>query len=123
MSGQDRTDDGEFAAAVLPRDVLTVFQTVPGPVVTAGDVAEELDCSTETARRKLRSLRDDGLVDDRTAGSTIVWWLTSAGKQEINPDDPFWDAQPADASGPDDVSANVDEHLAAIERGVSSDES
>jgi hypothetical protein len=34
--------------------VLTVFGRVRGPVVTSSDVAEHLDCTTETARRKLK---------------------------------------------------------------------
>lgn len=73
MSGPNRTDGGEFATSVHRDDVLAVFEAVRGPVVTARDVAEELDCSAETARRKLTSLKEDGIVASRTAGRTTLW--------------------------------------------------
>lgn len=121
MSGPDRTDGGEFAPRIRPEDVRAVFEAVRGPVVTARDVADELDCSAETARRKLATLREQGLVAERTTGRTTLWWQTAAGRGELDPSDPFWDAEPAPARGPGDVSEQVDEQLAEIETGETDD--
>lgn len=115
MSGRKRTERGEFTETVSPSNVLDVFETVTGPVVMASDVATALDCSTETARRKLQSLYEEGVVDRRKTGRTVVWWTTSAARGEINDDDAFWDAPAASGEGPSGVSEDVDAHLAAID--------
>lgn len=63
-----RADSGEFVPTVPPERVLAVFDTVEGPVITSGDVAAELDCTTEAARRTADRLiywRDDGNPRER----------------------------------------------------------
>jgi len=57
---RERGDAGRYTETVTLDDVIGVFGIVEGPVVTSGDVAETLDCSRETARRKLRSLEEQG---------------------------------------------------------------
>lgn len=55
--------------------VLRVLREHPEPVVTAGDVAERLDVSGETARRRLSSLHEQGHVERKTVGArAVVWW-------------------------------------------------
>jgi predicted ArsR family transcriptional regulator len=80
-----RGASGEFAEAVTLDDVLGVFATVEGPIATSGDVADALDCTTQTARRKLNQLREKGAIDSRVAGRTTVWWLTDAADEERAP--------------------------------------
>lgn len=41
---------------VIPTDELSVFETLPVPAVTFGDMADALDCPRETTRRKRRHL-------------------------------------------------------------------
>lgn len=108
----ERTDSGRFSEAVTPADVLTVFASVDGPVVTSGDVAETLDCSRETARRKLRHLEERGRVASRKTAGRVVWWRVESepSPSGVDPDDPFWDLEPG-ASGEHDVSERVDEIL------------
>ena len=108
---QDRTDNGRYTESVTLDSVLGVFEAVEGPVVTSGDVADQLACSTETARRKLRTLERRGRLDSRTTAGRVVW-LRADGEQsgEINADDPFWELAPG-ASGERDVSERVDEVL------------
>lgn len=98
---REREDSGQYAETVTLDDVLGVFETVEGPVVTSGDVAETLDCSRETARRKLR----------KTAGR-VVWWIVNeqGSARGVDPDDPFWEFEPGE-SGESEVSENVDEVL------------
>ena len=82
---RNRSAGGEFAEAVTLDDVLGIFERVEGPVVTSGDVADRLGCTTQTARRKLKQLRDEGQVGSRLAGRTTVWWLTDAAGEERAP--------------------------------------
>lgn len=112
MSKDEREDTGRYTERVLLEDVLGVFEKVSGPVVTSGDVAEALDCSPETARRKLRTLEEQDRVASRRTAGRVVWWIV--GNREpprgVDPDDPFWEFEPG-ASGESDVSENVDEFL------------
>ena len=75
--GRKRSDGGEYVEAFDLRTVLGVFDQVDGPIVTSGDVAETLDCSRETARRKLAELHDRGDVERRTTAGRVVWWLAA----------------------------------------------
>nr|WP_232423927.1 hypothetical protein [Haladaptatus paucihalophilus] len=44
--------------------------------MTSGDVADALECSRETARRKLGQLEDQGKVKSRqTAAVRRYWWV------------------------------------------------
>jgi biotin operon repressor len=111
MSKDDREDSGRFSVRVTLEDVLGVFDAVDGPVVTSGDVAEALDCSRETARRKLRTLEDDGRVASRKTAGRVVWWIVDGESTgEIDPADAFWEFEPG-TSGESDVSENVDRVL------------
>lgn len=81
-------------------DVLGVFDVVDGPVVTTGDVARELGCSRETARRKLDELHDRGRVGKRkTAGRLVYWKLDAAAPRPMTPNDPTFTDRPSFASG------------------------
>jgi predicted nucleotidyltransferase len=73
---RERADSGEYVERVTLDAVLSVFETVEGPVVTSADVADVLDCSRETARRKLSQLVERGRVSRRTTAGRVVWWLT-----------------------------------------------
>lgn len=81
MSGKDRADNGKYVEATSTEEVLTTMRDADDPIVTVGDVAEALDCSTETARRKLTELHTDGWVERRKVGSSaVVWWVPDEGK-------------------------------------------
>lgn len=109
---RERGDGGRYTEAVTPMDVLGVFGRVDGPVVTSGDVADALDCSRETGRRKLTTLEAQGRVASRKTAGRVIWWLTESptDPSEINPEDPIWRLEPG-ASGEHAVSETVDEEL------------
>jgi biotin operon repressor len=109
---RERGDTGRYTETVTLDDVLSVFEAVEGPVVTSGDVAETLNCSRETARRKLRTLEEQGYVASRKTAGRVVWWLVDEQDpaRGVDPDDPFWELEPG-ASGESDVSERVDEVL------------
>ncbi|WP_082677775.1 HTH domain-containing protein [Haloferax sp. Q22] len=112
MSKEEREDTGRYAETVTLDDTLGVFEIVDGPVVTSGDVAEALDCSRETARRKLRTLEEHGRVASRKTAGRVIWWLVDEHEPVcgVDPDDPVWEFEPG-TSGESDVSENVDEIL------------
>lgn len=113
---REREDTGRYTETATLDDVLDVFESVEGPVVTSGDVAEALDCSRETARRKLRTLEERGRVASRKTAGRVVWWVGDEREpaRGIDPDDAFWEFEPG-ASGESDVSENVDEVLYGTE--------
>lgn len=71
---REHNDVGDFAETVPLYDVLNVFDEVKGPVVTSADVADALDCSRNTARRKLKDLHREERVDRRKTAGRIIWW-------------------------------------------------
>ena len=109
---REREDTGRFTETVSLDDVLGVFEQLAGPVVTSGDVAEAMECSRETARRKLRTLEADGRIASRKTAGRVVWWIVDdvAAPNSVDPDDPFWEFE-AGSSGESDVSETVDEIL------------
>jgi hypothetical protein len=80
MSGADereRNEHGQFADRIPAEEALSVFEARDDPArpLTAGDVADALDCSRRTAHNKLGELVDRGLVRTRKVGArSRVWW-------------------------------------------------
>lgn len=109
---REREESGRYSETVTLDAVLDVFESVDGPVVTSGDVADALECSRETARRKLRELDERGRVASRKTAGRVVWWIVddAGSARGVHPDDAFWDFEPG-ASGESDVSENVDDVL------------
>lgn len=93
---RERDDAGRYSDSVTLDDVLGVFEAVDGPVVTSGDVADALDCSRETARRKLRALEDRARVASRKTAGRVVWWRVDTGAvtTEFDADDPLFSGAP-----------------------------
>ena len=106
---RERGDTGRYTETVTLDDVHSVFEAVEGPVVTSGDVAEALDCSRETARRKLRTLETQDHVASRKTAGRVVWWTVAEQDpvRGVDPDDSFWEFEPG-SSGESDVSGRVD---------------
>jgi len=69
-----RDEDGQFVESVDHESVLSVFDAVPGPVVTTTDVSDVLGVSTESARQKLNDLVGGGKLRRRKTGRTVVYW-------------------------------------------------
>ena len=114
MGNQKRADSGEFTERVAHAGVLGVFESVAGPVITSTDVAEALDCSDETARRKLKELYEKGIVERRKPGRTAVWWLVENQDDEftpVDPTDPIFTDRPSFPTGRSDLSGSVDDIL------------
>ena len=81
MPGKDRAETGEYVETVPHDDVLKLLEGMSDPVVTVKGVADALDCSGETARRKLSDLHERGQVKKMQVGANaVVWWLNEDGE-------------------------------------------
>lgn len=107
-----RDEEGKFTEEVTLADVVAVFDTVPGPVVTSGDVASETGCSNDSARRKLEALYQRGSLGRRkTAGRVVYWKLDAADPTPVNPEDPIFTDRPSVSAGDSALSQRVDDLL------------
>ena len=60
----------------VPDDVASAFVGRDSPVLTAVDVAEELDITQQAAHSKLQRAHERGAVERKTVGSrAVVWWV------------------------------------------------
>lgn len=116
---RERDDAGRYTESVSGAEILRVFATVEGPIVTSGDVADRLGCSRETARRRLGDLEEAGRLASRRTAGRVVWWRAEDGRSAkgqdveastIDPGDDFWTLDPA-SSGGENVSERVDDVL------------
>jgi hypothetical protein len=71
---REHGDDGTYVETVPLGRVLEVFDAVDGPVILSADVADELECSRETARRKLQQLHDRGDLARRKVSRRVIYW-------------------------------------------------
>lgn len=117
-SDRERNEKGRYVETVSPDTVLEVIQHAADPIVTAKEVGEKLDCTSEAARQKLLRLQDQGIVARRKVGAgAVVWWLIdedhSTSPTEFDADDSLFTDPATFSSGESDVSRNTDEYLAA----------
>jgi len=71
----NRSDTGRYIRDLHSKRVLTVLQDAEDPVLTAGEVGDQLDCSSEAARQYLHELRERGDVKSKNVGArAVVWW-------------------------------------------------
>lgn len=81
MSEKERAENGEYIETTTTEEVLIAMRDADAPFVTVGDVAEAVDCSRETARRKLTELYANDRIERREIGaSAVVWWVPDTGK-------------------------------------------
>jgi predicted transcriptional regulator len=109
---RERDEAGQYVETVGPEDVLDVFDAVDGPAITSSDVAEHLECTTEAARQKLQRLVEDGTLDRRKTGRTVIYWR--AERRTHTPDDTPPRASAEESIG-DDVDDDTDRLTAALD--------
>ncbi|WP_082256417.1 HTH domain-containing protein [Haloferax sp. ATB1] len=72
---RERDDHGRYSTQITPERVLTILSEADTPVLTAKQVAEALECSSEAARQKLQALHEAGDVGKMNVGArAVVWW-------------------------------------------------
>lgn len=116
MSERARDERGQFVETITPERVLAAMRAVDGPVVTATDIAERLECTPEAVTPKLETLQDQGRVARRQVGArAVVWWVVEppalSTEGEHDPSAPFFSAPPLSAGGDPIAVADTDEVL------------
>ena len=73
--GRERDKGGKYTEQVGLDDVLAVFDHAEIPVLTATEVAEELNCSRPSAYNKLEALVDRGDVHKKKVGARAAVYV------------------------------------------------
>lgn len=77
MSERNRAESGEFAPEVTDETILSILRRGDAPVVTATEVAAEVDMTRQAVTRRLKQMHSEGLVGRKEVGArAVVWWLT-----------------------------------------------
>jgi DeoR/GlpR family transcriptional regulator of sugar metabolism len=71
-------DQGRYVETTSSKSILSILGQADDPVLTAAEMADELDVSRETARRKLTELHNKRKVGRKEVGArAVAWWLKS----------------------------------------------
>jgi hypothetical protein len=124
----DFDDEGNYGRQFTVEAVREAFETIDEPVIITSDVAEQLGCSGETARKRLNDLYDAGVVNKRTFGQQTVWWqlppetaeersgLRARRISQENPDQPIVFGEIVYYNG--EIYVLTDEQAATVESAV-----
>lgn len=72
---RERDEGGKYTEQVTLESVLSVFEDAEIPVLTATEVAEELDCSRPSAYNKLERLVEEGGLHKKKVGARAVVYI------------------------------------------------
>ena len=72
---RERDESGQYVEQVTLDSVLAVFEDAEVPVLTASEVAEELDCSRPSAYNKLETLVKQGELRRKKVGARAVVYI------------------------------------------------
>ena len=72
---RERDESGQYVEQVTLDSVLAVFENVEVPVLTASEVAKELNCSRPSAYNKLESLVEQGELRKKKVGARAVVYI------------------------------------------------
>lgn len=65
-------------------DYLRLFALSPDPILTAGELAEELPVSNQAVNSRLDRLEREGWIRSKKVGASAkVYWLSEAGREEL----------------------------------------
>jgi len=72
---RERDESGKYTEQVTLDDVLSVFKQADLPVLTASEVAEELDISRPSAYNKLEELVEKGEIHKKKVGARAAVYI------------------------------------------------
>lgn len=72
---RERDESGMYTEQVTLNSVLAVFEDAELPVLTATEVAEELDCSRPSAYNKLEQLVETGEIHKKKVGARAAVYI------------------------------------------------
>jgi DNA-binding MarR family transcriptional regulator len=71
---------------VTQTDILKEMRLAYPPVQASKDLAERLDISNTAVSNKLRDMEAKGWVESERVGRARVYWVTDAGRTQLDPD-------------------------------------
>jgi len=74
-SGAGKTSDEQ---------IMNAIQDHYSPAVGTSDIAGAVGVTRQAVDRRLRGLKDDGLVEKYKVGRSVVWYLTPAGERYMD---------------------------------------
>ena len=77
--GEERDDEGKFSTKYSPEYFLSALDQLGGSASTK-EIADEVGCSRRTANYRLSDLEDEGRVDSREVGRSILWQVSENGE-------------------------------------------
>lgn len=76
VSERIRDEEGEFVETITPERALAPMRDADAPVVTASDIADELEHQSAAVTKKLEQLQERDRVARRQVGArAVVRWL------------------------------------------------
>jgi predicted ArsR family transcriptional regulator len=76
---RERNEEGRYVSTVTPEHVLEILRQSDDPVLTAKEIGEELECTSEAARQRLHELEERSAVESKQVGArAVVWYLASS---------------------------------------------
>lgn len=72
---RERDESGQYTEQVTLDSVISVFKNADLPVLTASEVADELDCSRPSAYNKLEELAESGEIYKKKVGARAVVYI------------------------------------------------
>jgi response regulator of citrate/malate metabolism len=72
---KERDESGQYTEQVTLESVLAVFEDTEIPVLTATEVANELDCSRPSAYNKLETLVEQGNLHKKKVGARAAVYI------------------------------------------------
>jgi Mn-dependent DtxR family transcriptional regulator len=76
MGGPDRDDETGRFTETYPREEFIEALKEEGGMAGTTDIAENVGVIRETAYKKLSRMEDDGLVQSKKVGNSLVWMTT-----------------------------------------------
>ena len=67
---------------VSDKQILQLVALSPDPIVTAGELTEQIDMTQQGVNKRLKSLVDAGYLESRKVGGAArVYWITPSGRK------------------------------------------
>jgi len=73
---RERDESGQYTEQVTPESVLSLFEDAELPILTASEVAEQLDCARPTAYNKLEELVNQNKLHKKKVGARAVVYIS-----------------------------------------------
>ena len=98
-----------MSTSVDDETILEVLRSNDAPRMTTTEVAGHLPVTRGTTRSRLQALVDDDLLERKTEGNNVVWWLPER-TDELD----AWEAEQATGAGDEPTEATADESTEAM---------